>query len=117
VSNLPRSAPSGLEAKCLPILFAPHEAGCDPNRLSGLFSAMSASWSETDAGQRGGIYGMSAVSDRVQPRELDHLTPLLSLSDNERAEVGGRTLERRVAHVSNARPDPGIDKGDTDLLA
>src|SRR5262249_39635048 len=52
-------------------------------------------------------YGISCPirgSVRLDARELDHLAPLLGLVDNQLAELGRRSRQRRAAEVGEARP-------------
>src|SRR6266853_1870722 len=46
----------------------------------------------------------------------DHLAPLLGLVGDQLAEVGGRTRQRRAAHVSELRVDLRIGEGRVDLF-
>src|SRR5262249_62212003 len=55
-------------------------------------------------------------SVRLDPHELDHLSPLLGFVGNEMAEVDGRACKRDAPNVCDARLQFGIDKADIDLL-
>src|SRR5262245_22326607 len=58
----------------------------------------------------------AAVSLRLDAGELDHLAPLLGLVDNQLAELGRRSRQRRAAEVGEARPHLGVGERRVDLL-
>src|SRR5262245_64706624 len=55
----------------------------------------------------------SAVSLRLDASELDHFAPLLGLVDNQLAELGRRSRQRRAAE---ARPHLGVGKRHVNFL-
>src|SRR6516225_5836235 len=60
--------------------------------------------------------GPVAVSLRLDAGELDHLAPLLGLVDNQLAELGRRSRQRRAAEVGEARPHLGIGERRVNLF-
>src|SRR5262245_56384529 len=61
-------------------------------------------------------YRASAGSLRLDPGELDHFAPLLGLVDNQLAELGRRSRQRRAAEVGEARPHLGVGKRHVNFL-
>src|SRR5215207_4490861 len=55
-------------------------------------------------------------SVRLDPRELDHLSPLSGLVGDELAEVDGRASKRDAPNVCDARLQLGIDEAGIDLF-
>src|SRR5262245_32959314 len=60
--------------------------------------------------------GPLVVSLRLDASELDHLAPLLGLVDDQLAELGRRSRQRRAAEVGEARPHLGVGERRVDLL-
>src|SRR5262245_10052533 len=53
-------------------------------------------------------FGRLVVSLRLDASELDHLAPLLGFVDDQFAELGRRSRQRRAAEIDEARPHLGV---------
>src|ERR1700730_18521707 len=58
---------------------------------------------------------MHRVAFHLDPRELDHLGPLLDIVGNELGEARGRTCKHSVAKVGKPRHDYGISEACVDF--